>query len=88
MEWTPAAKAKMEEMLEEVPSFLRKMVSRQGSLEAERLAQKKGLNVIDTRDMVVGYISATPRPMRENLKKAMIKFGFNPDDFREEFETL
>ena len=88
MEWTPAAKAKMEEMLEEVPSFLRKMVSRQGSLEAERLAQKKGLEVIDTRDMVVGYISATPRPMRENLKKAMIKYGFNPDDFQEEFETL
>lgn len=88
MEWTPEAKAKMEEMLEDVPSFLRKMVSRQGSLEAERLGQKKGLEVIGLRDMIVGYISATPRPMRENLKKAMIKYGINPDDFEEEFQTL
>lgn len=88
MEWTPEAKAKMDEMLEEIPALFRKLAARQGTLEAERLAQKKGIEVIGLREMVVGYISATPRHMRDSLKKAMVEHGFNLEDYQEEFETL
>jgi predicted enzyme related to lactoylglutathione lyase len=85
MTWAPEAEELMKSLLKHVPALFRALARRKVVREAEALA--KSTNLV-TKDAVVrGYILASARVTRSRAIEPLRAHGYDPDDYRAEFEA-
>jgi len=84
MTWQPEAEALLKSLLKHVPAMFRGLARRKCTRVIEELAEKT--NLVTTDEVVRGYILSNARITRSRLVKPLKEHGFDPADFRAEFD--
>lgn len=83
-EWSSGAQALLKSLLLAVPSLFRALARRKVVRLAEEMFPQR---VITETDVVRAYILSSAKITRYRLREPLIRNGYNPDDFREEFDA-
>lgn len=83
--WSPPAEELLQALLARVPALFRGLARRGTTAEAEHLARDR--QEVGTGDVVRAYVRATPRMLRGRTRAPLRDLGFDPDDYREDFEA-
>jgi catechol 2,3-dioxygenase-like lactoylglutathione lyase family enzyme len=83
--WADEASALLQSMLKSVPVMFRALARRKITRNAEWYAQGTQRVVID--HVVRAFIISNAKFTRDRVRKPLLAHGFNPDDYRDEFEA-
>lgn len=82
--WNPEAEALLKSLLKHVPAMFRGLARRKCTRVIEELAAKT--NLVTPDEVVRGYILSNARITRSRLVKPLKEHGFDPADYKAEFD--
>jgi catechol 2,3-dioxygenase-like lactoylglutathione lyase family enzyme len=85
LQWADEASALLQSMLKSVPAMFRGLARRKITKNAEWYAQGTRRVVID--HVVRAFIISNAKFTRDRVRKPLIAHGFDPDDYRDEFDS-
>ncbi|MDH5631639.1 MAG: DUF2621 family protein [Gammaproteobacteria bacterium] len=85
-QWQTEAEILLKQLLTHVPALFRATARKRCTRTIEELGTLE--NTVIGRDQVIrGYILASPKFMRHNLRDPLNREGINPDDYKDIFES-
>jgi hypothetical protein len=81
MDWNDAAEQLLDQILMTTPLPIREQIESHVRELAEMAADIEGRSRVNTNQVVVGWIQATPEALRGELPKQMERLGLDPEEF-------
>ncbi|MEK6237442.1 MAG: DUF2621 family protein [Planctomycetales bacterium] len=84
-DWLPEAETILRDLLLVVPAMFRDMARKKAVRAAEALVGDG--EIVRKRQMIQGYIRATPWFMRDRARQPLLDHGIDPAEFQEDFDA-
>jgi predicted enzyme related to lactoylglutathione lyase len=85
MTWRPEAEELLKSLLKSVPAIFRALARYRVTRVAEELAGST--NLVNNECVVRAFILSNAKITRYRAREPLVKHGYNPDDYREDFEA-